>query len=131
FADSGPSAYPECADGQSDIFNQVQNWQEGDITDVLFANSTQVAGGETIAFPGGMAFTIVTEAREIATSIHWLNTSSQEVVAEVVYDFFTMPDDQMTEVLVPFVFDNQAFTVPPRTTTDVTATCELGQPGNI
>jgi hypothetical protein len=130
-AASGPSPYPDCTAGQADIFSQVPNFLTGNIMDVLFANSTQIEGGEQIVFRKGMAFPITTEGREVATTIHWLNVTSREVTSEVVYDFFTMPEDQMTETLVPFVFENQAFSIPPQTTGKIETTCDLVQHGNI
>lgn len=128
---AGPSPYPACNTGQSDLFTQVPNWLAGNITDVLFANSTQIDGGEQIVFHPGMAFRITTEGREIATSIHWLNASSHELRSEIVYDFFTMPDDQVTEELVPFVFENESFQIPPHTVGEITTTCDLVEHGNI
>lgn len=128
---AGPSQYPACNPGQADIFAQVPNLLAGDIMDVLFANSTQIEGGEQIVFRKGMAFPITTDGREVATTIHWLNVTSKEVTSETVYDFFTMPDDQMTETLVPFVFENQAFEIPPRTVGDITTTCDLVEHGTI
>jgi hypothetical protein len=130
-SDQGPSDYPSCAPGQTDLVAQVPNWLEGNILDVLFANSTQIRGGESVVFPEGMAFNVTTEGREVATSIHWLNTSAEEFVSEVVYDFYTMPDDMVQEELVPFVFDNQAFSVPPQQISDVSTTCDITPVGNI
>jgi hypothetical protein len=130
-AATGPSPYPACTAGQADLFQQVPNFLAGNILDVLFANSTQIEDGEQIVFRKGMAFPITTEGREIATTIHWLNVTSREVTSEVVYDFFTMPDDQMTETLVPFVFENQAFSIPPQTVGHVDTTCDLLQHGTV
>jgi hypothetical protein len=130
-ASSGPSPYPSCTSGQADLFKQVPNLLAGNILDVLFANSTQIDGGEQIVFRKGMAFPITTEGREVATTIHWLNVTSKEVTSEIVYDFFTMPDDLMTETLVPFVFENEAFSIPPRSIGNIDTTCDLVQHGNI
>jgi hypothetical protein len=128
---SGPSPYPACNSGQADLFTQVPNWLAGNITDVLFANSTQIDGGEQIVFHPGMAFSITTEGREVATTIHWLNVTANDVTSETVYDFFTMPDDQVTQPLVPFVFENESFRIPPHSVGEITTTCDLVEHGNI
>lgn len=128
---AGASPYPACASGQADLFNQVSNWLAGDITDVLFANSTQIDGGEQITFHPGMAFEITTEGREVATTIHWLNPTGKTVTSETVYDFFTMPDDQVTTPIVPFVFENEDFQIAPHTVGHITTTCDLVEHGNI
>lgn len=100
--------------------------------DVLFANSTQIAGGEQIVFAKGMAFKLKTDGREVATTIHWLNVNQDALTSEVVYDFFTMPDSDVTQEIVPFVFENQAFSIPPHSEGNIASTCNLVQPpGNI
>jgi hypothetical protein len=130
-AAAGPSPYPKCAPGQADVASQVGNMLQGDIMDVLFANSTQIDGGEQIVFPPGMAFKLKTDGREATTTIHWLNVTSTDLVSEVVYDFFTMPDAEVTQEIVPFVFENQGFTIPPHSEGEITTTCDLVRPGNI
>jgi hypothetical protein len=121
----GPSPYPSCMAGQADVAAQVPNLLSGDILDVLFANSTQIEGGEAIIFPKGMAFKIKTDGREIATTIHWLNVSSRPVTSEVVYDFFTMPDSELEQEIVPFVSENEAFSIAAHTKGMVATTCDL------
>jgi hypothetical protein len=131
-AASGPSDYPSCEEGQSSVFGQISNLLAGNIMDVLFANSTQIENGEQIVFDAGMAFEITTQDREVTTSIHWLNPSSDDVTSEIVYDYFTMPADQVTTPLVPFVFENQGFEVPARTVGEITTTCNItDQAGNL
>jgi hypothetical protein len=39
-----------------------------------------------------------------------------------------MPEALVTEELVPFVFENQAFTIAPHTTGDVVTTCDITDP---
>jgi hypothetical protein len=127
-SDLGESPYPACNPGQGDVFAQVPNLLNGNIMDVLFANSTQIERGEGIVFPKGMAFKITTEGREVATTIHWVNATADTLTSEVVYDFFTMPESELTEELVPFVFDNQAFSIAPHTTGDIVTTCDITDP---
>jgi hypothetical protein len=130
-ASAGPSPYPACRAGQADVSAQLPNLLAGNILDVLFANSTQIDGGEQLVFPAGMAFELTVEGREATTSIHWLNPSESEIRSEVVYDFFTMPEDEVTTEIVPFVFENENIEVEPGTTEDVTSTCDLAGLGNV
>ena len=127
----GPSPYPACNPNQADLFSHQQEILSGTIPDVLFANSTQVVGGEVLVFAAGMGFKLQTEGREVATTIHFLNPGSTEQRIEVVYDFFTMPADQVKNELVPYYFDNFAFQVPPSTTQDVALTCGPLAGGNL
>src|SRR6185503_13333845 len=95
---SGPSLYPACSQAQIDAFSvpDLEN-----IIYVLFANSTQIESGEQIVFEPGMAFKLTTEGREVTTNIHWLNPTSRRIRSEVVYDFYTMPDELVEIELVP------------------------------
>jgi hypothetical protein len=131
FSNVGPSPYPACAPGQGSVFTQVPKFLQGDIMDVLFANSTQIEGGEQIVFAPGMAFKMTTEGREAATSIHWLNVSGEATTSEIVYDFYTMPDELVETEIVPFVFENQAFELPPQQRNDIVTECSLDGTGNI
>jgi hypothetical protein len=128
-ASSGPSPYPNCTAGQADVGAQLPNLLAGNILDVLFANSTQIEGGEQLVLPAGMAFELTIEGREAATSIHWLNTTTEELRSEIVYDFFTMPEDEVETEIVPFVFETTQIHVEAGTTEDVTTTCDLAAPG--
>ena len=121
---SGNSPYPECAPGQGDIGSHVQSALTGNPPEVVFANSTQIAGGESIIFPPGMGYRLNFE-HEIATSIHWLNPSAESTTVETVYDFFTMPDEMLEEELVPFYFDNFSFEIPAQSTGDIVTECPL------
>jgi hypothetical protein len=121
----GPSPYPQCNPGQSDIVAHAADILAGSIPDVLFANSTQVVGGEAIVFAPGMAYELQIEGREITTSIHFLNPGAESIDVEVVYDFFTMPEELVTTELVPYYFDNFSFEIPAETTGVVETTCPL------
>lgn len=127
---SGPSDYPKCAPGQSDPFSKFSQLTQGIIPDVLFANSTQIIGQESIVFPPGMAYKVHTEGREIATNLHYLNASAEPIRFELAYDFYTMPKDELVEELAPYYFDNFGFEVPPQSEMDVSTTCNL-HGGNI
>lgn len=129
--DKGPSPYPDCNPGQDSVQGQVGNMLQGNIMDVLFANSTQIDGGEQIVFPKGMAFKITTEGREVTTTIHWLNVDADPKESEVVYDFFTMSDADLEQEIAPFVYENEAFSIAPHTTGQIATTCDLLHQGNI
>jgi hypothetical protein len=90
-AELGPNPYPDCHPGAADPFSKLPEV----IPDVLFANSTQVEGEETLVFPPGLGFA-VDPSREITTSIHFLNATSAPLRVEVAYDFFTMAQEDLT-----------------------------------
>jgi hypothetical protein len=116
----GPNPYPGCNKGASDPFNKLP----AVIPDVLFANSTQVVGDETLAFPPGKGYR-VDPSREIATDIHLLNTTQETQVVEVVYDFFTMPESDLVDEVAPFMLSVQQFDIPPHTTGVVNTACSV------
>jgi hypothetical protein len=117
----GPNPHPECRPGADDAFARI----ELGVPDVLFANSTQVEGGEWLTFPAGMAYRFHPD-REVVASVHLLNSGAEPMRAEVVYDFYTMPDDKLEQELAPFAMDNQLFEVPPNQTQTTTASCAVG-----
>jgi hypothetical protein len=117
-AELGPNPYPGCHPGAGDAFSQVDQG----MPDALFANSTQVVGGEELVFPQGMAYRLRLE-REITASVHVLNTGAEPATVEVAYDFFTMPEPELVHELAGFVMDNRSFSVPPQTTETVSADC--------
>jgi hypothetical protein len=117
---TGPNPYPACNPGASDPFSQLPDV----IPDALFANSTQVVGDETLAFPPGMGFRL-DPSREIATSIHYLNTGAAPEVVEIVYDFFTMPEADLEHEVAAFTLGVNDFLVPPHSVGDVGADCQV------
>jgi hypothetical protein len=119
-AQTGPNPYPGCNPGASDPFSQLPEV----IPDVLFANSTQVVGEETLAFPPGMGFRF-DPTREISTTIHYLNTGSAPQTVEVAYDFFTMPEADLEREVAPFSLGVNDFLVPPHSVGKVGADCQV------
>jgi hypothetical protein len=117
-ADTGPQPYPACHPGAaSHIGTGVKGAFTGDveaveIPDVLFANTTQVDGGESYRFPAGFAYP-VRHGREIVMDTHLLNPTSEPLRVEVAYDFFTMPAELVTSPVAPFVFLWLDFEIPP------------------
>ena len=119
-ADLGKNPYPACNPGAADPFSNI-----GDgLPDVLFGNSTQVVGAETLTFPPGMGYTVDT-TREISTDIHYLNATGEPMVVEVAYDFFTMPPERLVDEVAPFLMQVNDFLVPPHETGTVGATCDV------
>ncbi len=119
-ANLGPNPYPDCHPGAADPISNIG----AGIPDVLFANSTQVVGRETIAFPNGMGYVLDT-TREISTDIHFLNPTTEPQLIEVVYDFFTMPTSDLQQEVAPFVVNISEFSVAPHTTEAVGTTCSV------
>jgi Copper type II ascorbate-dependent monooxygenase, C-terminal domain len=119
-AKAGPNPYPGCHKGASDPFNQLPDV----IPDVFFANSTQIVGEETLAFPPGIGFRY-DPAREISTDMHLLNTTAEEQTVEVVYDFFTMPESDLTHEVAPFVLQVNDFLIPPHSIGKVGSDCSV------
>lgn len=116
----GPNPYPDCHPGASDPFSSIG---EG-VPDVLFANSTQVSGEETLAFPPGMGFRVDT-SREIATNIHLLNTTNEPQRVEVAYDFFTMPETKLENEVAPFTLQVDDFLIPPHAQGTIGSECTV------
>jgi len=116
--ETGPNPYPDCNPGAADPTTNIG----AGIADVLFANSTQIEGKETIAFASGMGY-VLDATREIATDIHYLNTHSEPQHIEVVYDFFTMPRSELKQEVAPFVVNVEEFSIAPHTTEVVAAEC--------
>lgn len=116
----GPNPYPACNPGAADPFSKLPSV----IPDVLFANSTQVVGQETLAFPPGMGFHF-DPSREIATTIHFLNTGTTPQIVEVAYDFFTMPEASLEHEVAPFTLAVNDFLVPPHSIGKVGTDCQV------
>ena len=116
----GANPYPGCHPGASDPFVDLPSV----IPDVLFGNSTQIVGEETLTFPIGMGY-VVDTTREMSTNIHYINSSSEPQVVEVAYDFYTMPKDKLTGEVAAFVLQVNDFLIPPHTTQTVGASCDV------
>jgi hypothetical protein len=119
-AELGENPYPGCHPGAEDAFAQVDQG----IPDALFANSTQVIGHEDLVFSAGMGYRLHLD-REITASVHLLNTTGEPIVAEVAYDFFTMPEEELAHELAAFVVDDRLFDVPPQATETTSAECAV------
>jgi len=119
-AELGENPYPDCHPGASDPFSNIGEA----IPDVLFANSTQVVGEETLVFPAGMGWRIDV-TREVSTSIHFLNTTDAPQHIEVVYDFFTMDEAELTDEVAPFFMQMNEFSIAPHMTETIGKDCKV------
>lgn len=90
--------------------------------EVLFANSTQIGGGESLEFPDGVAFRVTNN--EVVLDTHYYNTSDQPITIELVYDFYTMPEEQVTNEVVPNVYLFLDFLIEANTQHDLVADCD-------
>ena len=118
--DLGENPYPACNPGAGDPFSQIGQG----IPDVLFANSTQVVGEETLTFPVGMGYPIDV-TREVSTDFHLLNAGGDAEVVEVAYDFFTMDPADLQMEVAPFMMQVNDFLIPPHTTKTIGSTCNV------
>ena len=127
--EKGPQPSPGCrgrADGQ--IFGQIQTVITGaDTSDVivptvLFANSTQVIGGERYALAPGYAYELE-PGIEVMTDVHIQNTTPDELRVEAAWDFYTMPASEVTSPSAMFVYIFLDFLLPARAAKTITAEC--------
>ena len=124
-----PEPSPGCTPGAAGHIglnvNEVLNGDMAnlDIPEVLFASSTQVVGDEFIAFNDGTAFRLE-EGRQIVLDTHVYNPTDQPITVEVAYDFYTMPDEKVTQEVAPFTFLWMDFELPPNQESSLEATCD-------
>ena len=119
--DLGPQPFPDCRPDASDPYEHLD---EDVVPDVLFANSTQVEGAETVVFPAGHGFRL-DPSREVITSLHLLNPSDEPQRVEIAYDFFTMPEESLTDEIAPFVVNVDHFSVGVGETEEVGGACDV------
>jgi hypothetical protein len=116
----GENPYPDCHPGAADPFEGIAQA----IPDVLFANSTQVVGTETLVFPAGVGLVLDTK-REISSSVHFLNTSDKPQRVEFAYDYFTMPTAEMVHEAAAFLLTVDDFSIAPHATEAVGGECRV------
>lgn len=129
---AGPSSYPSCPPGTGDAIQiALDNFLSDSPIDVLFANSTQIDGGERLVFPPATAFKVRTDGAEVLADAHYLNAGSEPIDSQVVYDFFTMPDADVEHTLGAMVVHDQSFRVAPGDTKDVVNDCLTRSQGHL
>ncbi len=89
---------------------------------VLFASSTQVMGTEWQSFPAGMGYRLK-DGYEIVARMHYLNASTQPIVVQPSYQWYTIAESALVQELAPFIWDYGKFSIAPHTTLKVTGEC--------
>lgn len=119
-----PNPYPSCnaSADQMDLIGSFVKTLE--FPTVLAANSTQLIGDEHIAFPPGHAFKLK-PGYEAMVDMHLLNPTDEEIVVEVVYDFYTMPEDRLEHEVNAFIFDYSKFNLPAGQRKSLSTTCDM------
>ncbi|MSP25844.1 MAG: hypothetical protein EXR75_11930 [Myxococcales bacterium] len=97
---------------------------------VVFGSSTQFVGEEWSSFPDGMGYRIK-EGFEIVARMHFVNTSSKEVTVSPRYDWFTIDETKVTQVLGPFAWALGGFELPPLSTSTAQASCPMLGPMHL
>lgn len=89
---------------------------------VLFGSSTQFEGTEWRTFPDGMGYPLGDDW-EIVFRMHYLNTLPTPVTLAPKYEWFTIDEAKVTQLLAPFVWMYSDFEIPPRSEMTVAADC--------
>ena len=110
-------AWP-CTDRAFD--NAVAGGQGG----VIFAQSTQVTA-EDQTFPEGVALAIGPRARIVA-NLHFLNATGAAQDGRLTLDLRTIPAAEVTIPLVGMGMENRSIVIPPRTRSELSMTCPIG-----
>jgi len=92
---------------------------------VLFGSSTQITGTEWQSFPDGMAFRI-DKTHEIVARMHYINTTSAPITLQPKYEWYTVDEAKVVTEIAPFIWRYGDFTIPAKSTTSVTGTCNFG-----
>ena len=114
----------ETVDGGSEAFDIVQGGA------VLFGSSTQLEGEEWRHFPNDMAYRVKDDF-EIVARMHYLNATSEVLEVSPRYEWFTIPEADVTEELAPMFWAINDFELPPKSETTLTADCQFYEPMKI
>jgi hypothetical protein len=90
----------------------------------LFASSTQVQGEEWQSFPPGHGFRVKAD-QEIVAHMHYLNTTASAVTLAPRYEWFTIDESKIVNVMSPFGYIFAGFEIPPMAKHTVTGNCTL------
>lgn len=91
---------------------------------VLFGSTTQIEGTEWRTFPDGMGFPIGDES-EVVLRMHYLNTSQDPIDVAPKYEWYTIDEAKVTELLGPMIWRYAAFEIPPNGELTVSTDCTL------
>lgn len=93
---------------------------------VLFGSTTQFEGTEWRTFPEGMGYPIGDDW-EIVFRMHYLNTQPTPVTLAPRYEWHTIDEAKVTQLLAPFIWMYSDFAIPPRSEHTVGADCVFDQ----
>ncbi len=118
-----------CEKGKGGVFGG----EAGDVLgggSVLFGSSTQLVGTEWRRFSPGQAYRIK-DGYEIVARLHYLNTSAKPITLAPKYEWFTVPEAEVTREIAPFFWAIQDFEIPPKSEFSVETECWVGEPMKI
>jgi hypothetical protein len=97
---------------------------------VLFGSSTQLQGEEWQSFPSGMGYPIV-DGYEIVARMHYLNATADSLTVAPSYEWFTIDEASVEQLLGPFAWQLTGWEIPPLSDLTVEASCRPPGPMNI
>jgi hypothetical protein len=97
---------------------------------VLFGSSTQVEGEEWRRFPNNMAYRIKDDF-EVVARMHYLNTTAEPLDVAPSYEWFTIPEADVSEELAPIFWAIGGWEIPPKSEYTVSADCQFYEPTKI
>lgn len=118
-----------CEKGKSGVFEG----EAGDILgggSVLFGSSTQLVGTEWRRFPEGQAYR-VKDDYEVVARMHFINTSAKPIILAPKYEWFTVPEADVSQEIAPFIWILSDFEIPPKSEYSVDTECWVGAPMKI
>jgi hypothetical protein len=126
---SGDSVRP-CPEGEGaeDFGGEAEDILAGGA--VLFGSSTQVVGEEWQSFPDGMGYPVA-DGYEIVARMHYLNTTPHKLSVAPRYQWFTVDEASITQLLGPFAWVLSGWEIPALSTLSVTATCDAPAPMHV
>lgn len=120
-------------DGLRECPSDKQGSEVLDVADggtLLFGSSTQAKSTEWLSFPAGMAFRL-DDGYEIVARMHYVNTTPAPLTVEPHYQWYTIPEADVTQEIAPFLWIYRPFTLPPMQETTVQTTCTIDRPMKI
>lgn len=91
---------------------------------VLFGSTTQVEGTEWRTFPEGMGFPIGDDS-EVVLRMHYLNVTNEPIEVAPKYEWYTIDESKVVELLGPLIWRYGAFEIPPNGSLTVSTDCTV------
>jgi hypothetical protein len=114
--------FRDCPEGSGALDGEAGDILAGG--SVLFGSTTQVEGTEWRTFPDGMGFPIGDDA-EVVLRMHYLNPTQAPITLAPKYEWYTIDEATVVELLGPLIWRYAAFEIPPHGELTVTADCVL------